>query len=121
MDLAKNPYAVLLAKLSGVQPAPVRARQGWQQLMHERYPDIIAPAVAAAWDERVKKGLGTKDRNNAVFRAEVARAVFNNLPQEEQKQFHDSAQKDKQAAVDVYKLALQENEAGNHKPEKRQE
>lgn len=121
MDLEKNPYAILLAQLSGIPPAPIRARQGWQQLMHEDYADAIAPAVAAAWDLRVKDGLKPNDKNNAAFRAEVARAVFKNLPKEEQNVFIKNAQQDKQAAATAYKLALDESRAGSCRPEKRQE
>lgn len=121
MDLEKNPYAILLAQLSGIPPAPVRARQGWQQLMHEKYPDVIAPAVEAAWDLWVKDGLKPNDKKNAAFRAEVARDVFKKLPKVEQNVFQTNAQQDKQAAVAAYKLALEESRAGSCKPEKRQE
>lgn len=121
MDIGKNPYAVLLGQLSGIPPAPIRARQGWQQLMHERYPDVIAPAVTAAWDEQVKNGLKTNDKNNAAFRAEIARTVFNKLPPQEQKVFHTNAQDDKKAAVAAYKMALDQNHQGSRTPEKRQQ
>lgn len=121
MDIAKNPYAVLLAQLSGVPPPPIRARQGWQQLMKQHYPDMIAPAVAAAWDERVKVGLNSNDKNDAGFRADVARAVFNKLPKDEQKEFLANAKRDKERAVATYKQALEECQAGSRKPEKRQE
>lgn len=121
MDTAKNPYAALLAQLSGIPPAPVRARQGWQQLMHERYPDLIGPAVDAAWNEKVSKGLQSADKNNAAFRAQVARKVFNDLPSEEQKKLLASAQKDKESAVTVHKLAVQGIHSNSHRPESRQQ
>ena len=121
MDVTKNPYAALLGQLSGIPPAPIRARQGWQQLMKERYPDVVAPAVAAAWEEKVKSGLKPKDKNDAAFRAEVGRRAFNTLPKDEQKVLLANAQKDKEAAVAAYKQALDDNRVGSRRPEKRQE
>lgn len=120
MNVDKNPYTVLLAKLSGIPPAPIRARQGWQQLMKERYTDVIAPAVAAAWDEKVKKGLNPKDKNDAAFRADVARAAFGKLPKDEQNELLANAKGDKDAAVTAYKKALADIHTGSRTPEKRQ-
>ncbi|KAJ7881950.1 hypothetical protein B0H13DRAFT_2344883 [Mycena leptocephala] len=48
LDPSKNPFAVLLAKLSGVT-APPKARQAYQQFMHESYAEKIAPVVAERW------------------------------------------------------------------------
>lgn len=121
MDIGKNPYTILLSQLCGVTPTPTRARQGWQQLMKERYPDVIAPAVASAWAERVNRGLQKNDKNDAAFRADVARAAFNRLPKDEQKELVENAKKDKEAMVAAHRQSLEEYEAGVHKPEKRQE
>lgn len=82
---------------------------------------MIAPAVAAAWDEKVKKGLQSTDKNNAGFRAQVARTAFNSLPKEEQQKFVSNAQKDKEGAVATYKLAVQGIRLGSHRPESRQQ
>lgn len=120
MDIEKNPYAVLLAQLCGIPPAPIRARQGWQQLMKERYPDVIAPAVSSAWAERIKDGIKPGDKNDAVFRADVARMAFAKLSPGEQKQLIANAKRDKDAAVATYKLALEESRNGSVNPERRQ-
>ena len=49
MDPEKNPYAALLAKLSGIDPPKKKVRQGHQQFMHE-CSDILQPLYNAAWD-----------------------------------------------------------------------
>lgn len=121
MEIHKNPYAVLLSQLSGVSPAPARARQGWQQLMKENYPDVIAPAVAAAWAVRVEQGLQKTDRNDAAFRADVARGAFNTLSKDRQKELLANAKRDKEEMVATYKQALEDHQAGCRAPEKRQE
>lgn len=79
MDPIKNPYAALLAKLSGIKPPPIHAQQGWQQMMHERYKEDVAPAVEAAWSERLAAGVATTEKNNAPFRGEVTRGLFTSL------------------------------------------
>lgn len=89
--------------------------------MKERYPDVIAPAVASAWAERVRRGLQKKDKNDAAFRADVARVAFNGLSKDEQKGLIANAKRDKEAMVADHKLRLEEYSAGVHKPEKRQE
>jgi hypothetical protein len=108
MDLEKNPYSALLAKLSGVKPPPIRARQGWQQFMHERYTEDIAPTVEEEWKTKQAAGVSSKEKNDAGFRAAVARKVYSDLPIEEQKRYEKSAKDDKEAAVAAYKKALEE-------------
>ncbi|KAF7968024.1 hypothetical protein HWV62_32154 [Athelia sp. TMB] len=120
MDIEKNPYAVLLSKLSGIQPPPIRARQGWQQLMHESNEELVVPAIAAAWAEKVKAGLKPKDKNNAAFRAEVARKLFKDLPKTEQARLQASAKKDKDAALAAYQNAMESSRDHSHWPENRQ-
>ncbi|KAJ7675302.1 hypothetical protein B0H17DRAFT_1140376, partial [Mycena rosella] len=68
LDPTKDPFAVLLAKLSGVS-SPPKARQAYQKFM----PTEEDPG---SWD-------GPKEPK-AGFRAEVACAVFAKLPKEEQ-------------------------------------
>lgn len=131
MNPEKNPYTALLAKLSGVVPPPIRARQGWQQLMHKRM-DLVTPAVSAAWSEtdKAKEGMqenieqgdagGKAPRNNVGFRAEVVCKLFQALPKHEQQQFTDSAKRDKEKAVSDYKEAVERSLSSNRSPEARQ-
>lgn len=132
MNPEKNPYAALLAKLSGVMPPPIRARQGWQQLMHERM-DLVTPAISAAWAEADKSkeddmqrnmeqgdAGGKAPRNNVGFRAEVVRKLFQSLPKHEQQQLTDSAKRDKEKAVSDYKKAVETALSSNRSPEARQ-
>lgn len=102
-----NPFAALLAKLSGVAKPPMRARQAWQQFMHERNDDVIAPAVAAAWAEKQAAGLDPKDKNDMSFRADIARSLFKELSPAEQKTFAANAKMDKDAATAAYKEAVE--------------
>ncbi|KAK6991947.1 hypothetical protein R3P38DRAFT_2803347 [Favolaschia claudopus] len=75
IDPRKDPYAVLLANLSGVT-APPKALQAYQQFMRESYDDKIAPVVAERWEEEKKDKIRLAERSKepkAGFRAEVAR------------------------------------------------
>lgn len=133
MNPEKNPYAALLAKLSGVMPPPVRARQGWQQLMHER-KDLVGPAVSEAWERRKgTKGEDTEQadveqadaggkeaKNDVGFRADVVRKLFKALPMEEQRHYADAARRDKEKALSDYKAALTNSLSSNRSPENRQ-
>ncbi|KAJ7862458.1 hypothetical protein B0H14DRAFT_2575347 [Mycena olivaceomarginata] len=87
LDPTKDPYAVLMAKLSGLS-APPKARQAYQQFMHESYTEQIAPVVAERWEADRERNGGasalTKEPK-AGFRAQVAREVFAELPIDEQK------------------------------------
>ncbi|KAJ6455648.1 hypothetical protein C8R47DRAFT_1228145 [Mycena vitilis] len=76
-----NPFAVLLAKLSGLS-VPPKARQGWQQYMHESYQTEIAPLVPDRWaaDSIKPDGSVRVGQPNAPFRAALAREIFDNLP-----------------------------------------
>ncbi|KAJ7145446.1 hypothetical protein C8R43DRAFT_1197148 [Mycena crocata] len=55
LDPTKDPYAVLLAKLSGLT-APPKARQGFQQWMHENPKDEIELIIQVCWVEEQEKG-----------------------------------------------------------------
>lgn len=140
MSIEKNPYAALLAKLSGVSPPPIRARQGWQQMMHER-KDLINPAVSAEWARReeTKKEIEDTSRGNMAplsieqeaagakaaknhvgFRAEVARSMFTALTKEEQKEYINAAKRDKEKATAAYQVAVESALSSNRSPENRQ-
>lgn len=119
MEADKNPYAALLGQLSGIKPAPIRARQGWQQYMHERLESEIEPAVNQAWAKVVARGITEKDHNDAGFRADVCRRLFNNLPKSEQDVWKDKAQQHKQKLQDEYKKSVKES-FSSKSPEQRQ-
>lgn len=120
MDPVKNPYAALLAKLSGIKPPPIRARQGWQQMMHERYQEIVAPAVEVAWGAKLAAGLTPSDKNNAPFRGGIARDLFAKLPLVEREKYEQSAKADKEQALKNYRVAV-DGGFSSKVPEKRQE
>ncbi|KAJ7028873.1 hypothetical protein C8F04DRAFT_1188146, partial [Mycena alexandri] len=68
LDPTKDPYAVLLAKLS--------ARQAFQQFMHESYQEKIAPVVTTRWEEERENNSQASERTKepkAGFRTKVAR------------------------------------------------
>ncbi|KAJ7278657.1 hypothetical protein C8J57DRAFT_1502502 [Mycena rebaudengoi] len=84
---SKDPYTILMAKLAGIN-SPPKARQAFQQYMHESYKSEIAPVVAARWGATFVQGDGaTLKQNrgpNAPFHSSVARDLFNELSAEEQ-------------------------------------
>ncbi|KAJ7479676.1 hypothetical protein FB451DRAFT_1395243 [Mycena latifolia] len=88
LDLCKDPWAILLARLSSIKQLP-KARQGYQQFMHEQYKMTIAPVVAEKWAETAAPGnsVQTAKDPNGPFRAKVARELFATLPEEEQSVF----------------------------------
>ncbi|KAJ7442579.1 hypothetical protein B0H11DRAFT_2251483 [Mycena galericulata] len=85
LDPRKDPFAVLLGQLTGLS-TPTKARQAYQQLMHESYTEKIAPSIATEWEEaRARRDpitIGRKEPK-AGFRALVARKVFAELPEAE--------------------------------------
>lgn len=103
----QNPFAALLAKLSGISKPPIRARQGWQQYMHERNDDVIAPAVSAAWAIKQAEGLTQQDENNMSYRTDIAHELFNKLPAAEKLYYQDAVKKDKDAQAEAYKAAVE--------------
>ncbi|KAJ7435121.1 hypothetical protein B0H11DRAFT_2295729 [Mycena galericulata] len=108
LDPTKNPFAVLLAKLTGTK-IPTKARQTYQQFMHESYETKIAPRVAERWEEeRANDPASNVDRSKKPkggFRALVAREVFGELPKAEQKALAARAKKEAQDEKAAY-LAL---------------
>ncbi|KAJ6450543.1 hypothetical protein C8R47DRAFT_1230235 [Mycena vitilis] len=116
--LRDNPYAVLLAKLSGVT-SPPKARQGFQQFMRERTAEVSAE-VDMQW---AKKSINTDGGANtkkpgAPFRCEIARSLFAALPQTEQDAIRGRAVAEAQQAKLDY-TALMEGGASKS-PEARQ-
>ncbi|KAJ7665639.1 hypothetical protein B0H17DRAFT_1143312 [Mycena rosella] len=110
LDPAHNPYAVLLAKLSGLT-APPKARQGYQQFMQESYMDKIASEVLLRWqagrEARTENGEKGKEPK-AGFRAAVARNLFAKLPSEECQAIGDRAKKEAADAKEAYVKMLKD-------------
>ncbi|KAJ7903971.1 hypothetical protein B0H13DRAFT_2334985 [Mycena leptocephala] len=107
-DPTKDPYAVLLAKLSGLQ-SPPKARQAYQQFMHESYAEKIAPIVAERWAKKLEDDAGNPDRTKepkAGFRAQVARGVFAELPKSEQDNIAGRAKDEAATRRKAYQDAL---------------
>ncbi|KAK6966283.1 hypothetical protein R3P38DRAFT_2591165, partial [Favolaschia claudopus] len=115
-----DPWARLLCKLTGTGP-PAKARQGYQQYMHESYDSVIEPVVRARWNAtgadddgalRTKKGI------DANFRATVARELFQELPANEQDALRQRAKAEATRGKEEY---LKHLKAGPSKaPEERQ-
>ncbi|KAJ6450342.1 hypothetical protein C8R47DRAFT_1230303 [Mycena vitilis] len=80
LDPLKNPWAILVAQLSGVT-SPPKARQAYQQFMHEAYDEVIAPAVASEWAAKASEGgnIQTSKSPTGPFRALVSRQLFGKL------------------------------------------
>ncbi|KAK6971922.1 hypothetical protein R3P38DRAFT_2813181 [Favolaschia claudopus] len=112
-DPTKDPYAVLLAKLSGVT-APPKARQAYQQFMHEAYQERVAPRVAAEWEKvlagsREEAGERTTKEPKGGFRAKIAREVFAELPRTEQVAYGERAKSEAAAAKAAYVQVLKDS------------
>ncbi|KAJ7766820.1 hypothetical protein B0H16DRAFT_1453834 [Mycena metata] len=120
MDRTRDPWAVFLAKLAGVT-SPPKARQAFQQYMHESYEAEIAPAVRARWDASILDDSGNTRQAkapDAPFRAKVARELFSELSDEEQEGLRQRAKAEAQEARETYIAAMK---AGPSKsPEDRQ-
>ncbi|CAK5265171.1 unnamed protein product [Mycena citricolor] len=78
LDPRKDPFAVLMGKLSGITRPP-KARQGWQQYMRE------AKAVVDPIIQQKLEALPEGASKRGDFRAGVVRKLFRELEQEEQK------------------------------------
>ncbi|KAK7031312.1 hypothetical protein R3P38DRAFT_3187022 [Favolaschia claudopus] len=77
-DRTKDPWGLYLSKLAGLT-SPPKARQAFQQYMHESYETDIKPVVEARW------------RGSALEEDGVARELFKELSAEEQKALGDRA------------------------------
>lgn len=119
LDPTKDPYAVLLAKLSG-QTAPPKARQAFQQYMHDN-KETIEAAVAEEWAAEKLANSAIAERTKAPkvgFRAGVARDLFLQLPEAEQKALGVLAKTEAHEAKAKYQAAL--NAPPSETPEARQ-
>ncbi|KAJ6624296.1 hypothetical protein B0H10DRAFT_2212724 [Mycena sp. CBHHK59/15] len=100
-----DPWAILLAKLAGIN-SPPKARQAFQQYMHESYDTEIAPAVNARWLASCLEadGITLKSRKgpNAPFRAQVARELYNELSAKEQEGLRSRAREEAKEAKEKY-------------------
>ncbi|KAJ7149519.1 hypothetical protein C8R43DRAFT_1128513 [Mycena crocata] len=88
-----------------------KARQAFQQYMHESYESEISPTVSARWAaERTNidgQGAGaTQKKPDAPFRARVARELFSGLEESEQIAFKERAQAEAQMAREAYNKAM---------------
>ncbi|KAF7353218.1 hypothetical protein MSAN_01509500 [Mycena sanguinolenta] len=110
LDPRKDPFAVLLSKLSGLT-APPKARQAYQQFMRESYADKIAPVVAERWAAARQNNepdtVGRKEPK-AGFRALVAREVFAGLPDAEKTAIAQRAKEEAAQAKTAYEKALKD-------------
>ncbi|KAJ7899717.1 hypothetical protein B0H13DRAFT_1883804 [Mycena leptocephala] len=109
VDPRKDPWAVLLAQLSGVR-SPPKARQAYQQFMHEDYTSKIQPIVETQWAASSGDGSNVKTAKepNAPFRARVAREVFAALPESEQQRYATNAKTEAASTRAAYDTALKE-------------
>ncbi|KAK7020342.1 hypothetical protein R3P38DRAFT_2535224 [Favolaschia claudopus] len=113
LDPLKDPFAILLAKLSGLT-APPKARQAYQQFMREAYADKIAPVVAEEWrkevEARASSGVVGEEESTkepkAGFRAAVARKVFAALSTAEREGYAARAKAEAAAAKEEYVKSL---------------
>ncbi|KAJ7618253.1 hypothetical protein DFH06DRAFT_1012065 [Mycena polygramma] len=107
LDPRNDPWAILLAKLSGLH-SPPKARQAFQQFMHENYQSDIADVVAERWAEQQADGsnLQTKKSPDASFRAKIARELFGELSDEEREGYAERAKEEAAAARKVYEDGL---------------
>ncbi|KAF8216974.1 hypothetical protein K438DRAFT_1953855 [Mycena galopus ATCC 62051] len=106
----KNPYALLLSQLSGVTTPP-KARQAYQQFMHESYGNLIAPRVNTEWAAARERGDPETKKTKtpkAGFRSCVAQVLFNGLSSEEKAGLSQRAKDSAAEAKEKYLRALQD-------------
>ncbi|KAJ7490196.1 hypothetical protein B0H11DRAFT_2229117 [Mycena galericulata] len=76
---ARDPWAILLGKLAGLKTPP-KARQAYQQFMHEHYTTQIEEEVKKRWAETPSGGSSVPTKEpDAPFRAMIARELFAKL------------------------------------------
>ncbi|KAJ7633593.1 hypothetical protein DFH06DRAFT_1004174 [Mycena polygramma] len=107
LDPLKDPWAILVAQLSGVKTPP-KARQAYQQFMHEDYDEKVAPLVVDEWAAKSSDGsnVQTSKGPNASFRALVARRVFSELTQSERDRYAERAKAEASEARATYEAAM---------------
>ncbi|KAJ6525534.1 hypothetical protein DFH09DRAFT_1328890 [Mycena vulgaris] len=109
LDSSKDPWAVLLAKLSGIT-APPKARQAYQQFMREDYAATIDPIVKQHWVETAgpRASVPVSKEPKAPFRAKVVRELFAALSESEREVYGARVKADAVAAKAAYEKALKE-------------
>ncbi|KAJ7020540.1 hypothetical protein C8F04DRAFT_1196517 [Mycena alexandri] len=119
MDSTRDPWAIYLTKLAGVSTPP-KARQAFQQYMHESYESEIARVVQARWKaaELTNGELTGKKGPDAPFRAKVAHELFAELPESEQDTLRERAKAEAQTARDAYTATMKQGPS--KRPEDRQ-
>ncbi|KAJ7613329.1 hypothetical protein DFH06DRAFT_1146985, partial [Mycena polygramma] len=119
LDPRKDPWAILLAKLSGLNNPP-KARQAYQQFMREAYDSDIAPLVAERWAAESSDGsnVQTKKSPDAAFRSKIAREVFGSLTDAEREAYGARAKEEARAARATYDAGL--NNPPSKAPEEKQ-
>ncbi|KAJ7740407.1 hypothetical protein B0H14DRAFT_2638076 [Mycena olivaceomarginata] len=75
LEPTKYPFAVLLAKLSGLS-APPKTQQAFQQYMRECYNNSIAPVVAEQWMEEHSKNSAIAEQTREPKAGFLAQKVF---------------------------------------------
>ncbi|KAK6980491.1 hypothetical protein R3P38DRAFT_2453076, partial [Favolaschia claudopus] len=120
-DRSGDPWALLLSKLAGIT-VPPKARQGYQQYMHESYEADIKPVVEARWKSSRLEDDGVTLRTakgpGAPFRAEVARELFKELSEDQQVEIKLRAKE--QAAAEREEYLYKMKNPPSKKPEDRQ-
>ncbi|KAJ7792187.1 hypothetical protein B0H14DRAFT_2624173 [Mycena olivaceomarginata] len=106
-DIRNNLYAVLLGQLSSIKNTS-KARQAYQQFMHESAPEV-AKAVDECWAENwIKPDGSTNTKGPDVhFRAKVVRELFAEMSEDEKEGYHTRAAAEATAAKEAYKSALE--------------
>jgi hypothetical protein len=96
-----------LGQLSGIKNTS-KARQAYQQFMHESAPEV-AKAVDEHWAENWIKPDGSANTKgpDIHFRAEVARELFAEMSDNEKEGYHTRAAAEATAAKEAYKTALE--------------
>ena len=110
----KDPFAVLLAQLSGIKPRAPKQLQAEQHWSKANFDSVIKPVFEERWES---SGKARKQR--AAFRAQVTRELFQALGSEVQKQHKRNAKKEHEEALKAWKEAM--NSAPSTKPQDRQE
>ncbi|KAJ7142161.1 hypothetical protein C8R46DRAFT_920318 [Mycena filopes] len=107
LNPTKDPWCLLMNKLTGLKTPP-KARQAYQQYMHELYESDIAPVVEARWlsQESAGSNVQTKSNPTAAFRAEVARELFTALPEDERNGFAERAKEQAKTARAEFEAAM---------------
>ncbi|KAJ6450232.1 hypothetical protein C8R47DRAFT_1230344 [Mycena vitilis] len=108
INSSSDPWAIFLAKLSGIT-APPKARQAYQQFMHETYEDDIAPVVAERWARQNGEGSNVQTgKITASFRALIARELFGKLTDDERAEYASRAKAESVAKREAYRKALED-------------